>query len=129
MNERNKIIENKNYTNNYFLIMDTIKTYLKISQLKIINRYHENYIEEGYEVRTDKKESCEILIKYLSTFPLFSSKHLDFLDWLKIIEVKKENKNKIKTMKYSNFILNIKNNMNNSRNNFNWKHLDKFYNI
>ena len=28
-----------------------------------------------------------------------------------------------------NEILNIKNNMNNSRNNFNWKHLDKFYNI
>ena len=30
--------------------------------------------------KTTKKLSCHILINYLTNFPLFSSKHLDFLD-------------------------------------------------
>ena len=37
-------------------------------------------MELAYEVRTTKKLSCDILINYLTNFPLFSSKHLDFLD-------------------------------------------------
>lgn len=46
-----------------------------------INRNKPNYIELAYEVRTSKKPSCDILINYLTNFPLFSSKQLDFLDW------------------------------------------------
>jgi LAGLIDADG endonuclease len=30
--------------------------------------------------KTTKKLSCDILINYLTNFPLFSSKHQDFLD-------------------------------------------------
>ena len=120
-------IQNNNYTNSYLPIMEEIKKFLSVSQLIVINRNRNNFIELGYEIRTVKKKSCDILIDYLTKYPLFSSKHLDYLNWLNIIEVQKESKNKTKTIEYSNFILKLKKNMNTSRTIFNWKHLDNFY--
>jgi hypothetical protein len=58
-------------------IMDKIKEFLDV---KNINNIKENYVELGYEVRTTKKASCDLLINYLTTYPLFSSKLQDFLD-------------------------------------------------
>jgi hypothetical protein len=47
-----------------------------------IKRTRQEFVELAYEVRTSKKSSlasAEKLIVYLSKYPLFSSKHQDFL--------------------------------------------------
>ena len=49
--------------------------------MNVIKRTKKDYVELSYEVRTTKITSCDNLIKYLSKYPLFSSKHQDFLDW------------------------------------------------
>jgi len=61
-------------------IMEKIKEFLYIKNVNKIQRIKENYVELAYEVRTTKKESCDLLIDYLTTYPLFSSKFQDFLD-------------------------------------------------
>jgi len=68
----------KNHSN--FYIMDTTLGWLDVKNVTEIQRNKPNYMELAYEVRTTKKLSCDILINYLTNFPLFSSKHLDFLD-------------------------------------------------
>jgi hypothetical protein len=61
-------------------IMEKIKNYLVVTKVTEIKRDRAYYTELGYEVRTLRKESCDLLINYLSIYPLFSSKHQDFLD-------------------------------------------------
>lgn len=79
-----------------------------------------------YRVRTISLASNIKLENYLNKYPLFSSKYLNYLDWLKILEFKK-------TGKYDQIFLNkvieIKNNMNNKRTFFVWDHLQGFYNL
>jgi hypothetical protein len=60
--------------------MDTIREFLDVKNVSEIKRIKDNYVETSYEVRTTKKTSCDILINYLSVYPLFSSKYQDFLD-------------------------------------------------
>ena len=60
--------------------MDKNREFLEVKIVTKIQRNRANYIELAYEVRTTKKLSCEILINYLTNFPLFSSKHLDYLN-------------------------------------------------
>jgi len=66
--------------NSNFQIMDKIREFLDVKNVSEIKRIKVNYVETSYEVRTTKKTSCDILINYLSIYPLFSSKHQDFLD-------------------------------------------------
>jgi hypothetical protein len=66
--------------NSNFYIMDKIREFIDVKNITEIQKNKSNYIELAYEVRTTKKLSCDILINYLTNFPLFSSKHLDFLD-------------------------------------------------
>jgi hypothetical protein len=68
----------KNNSNLY--IMEKIREFLDVKNVTEIQRNKSNYIELAYEVRTTKKLSCDILINYLTNFPLFSSKYLDFLN-------------------------------------------------
>lgn len=67
--------------NSNFYIMEKIREFLAVKNVNKIQRNKPNYIELGYEVRTTKKSSCDILINYLIKFPMFSSKNLDFLNW------------------------------------------------
>ena len=112
-----KITEDNNYTSSYFPIMNEIKNILKVSQLIEINRTHGNHNEKAYEVRTVKKESCTILIDYLSNYPLFSSKYLDFLDWFEIYKIHKDKK--YKTIEYSKLLFSLKQKMNSLRTEYN----------
>lgn len=80
-----------------------------------------------YRVRTYNIKGNIILRSYLNSYPLFSSKYLDSKDWMKIFlffESKShtlpENRTKI---------VNIKLGMNNGRKEFNWDHLNMFYNL
>jgi LAGLIDADG endonuclease len=67
-------------SNSNFQIMENIREFLDIKTVNKIKRTRENFVELSYEVRTTKKTSCNLLINYLSVYPLFSSKHQDFLD-------------------------------------------------
>lgn len=71
--------KNNTLENSYLPIMETIKEYFYVSKVVKINRIKINYNENAYEVRTDKRESCEKLINYLDKYSLYSSKYLDYL--------------------------------------------------
>lgn len=80
-----------------------------------------------YRVRTVNLKGNISLENYLNSFPLYGSKHLDYLDWLKVVDLFKMGK--------FNHKLNMKNvqkiklNMNDKRTIFIWDHLNKFYNL
>ena len=80
-----------------------------------------------YRVRTTNLNSNLILRDYLNEFTLFSSKYLNYLEWIKILtyfELKIHTEpESIKT------IINIKFSINNRRTYFNWDHLNKLYNL
>ena len=112
--------------NSYFNIMEKIKILFNVKGVRIIKRIRKNnIIELGYEIRTSKKESNELLINYLNNFPLFSSKYLDFLDWKNILNIR--NNRQYKENQGTNLLISLKSNMNNNRINFNWEHLDSFW--
>ena len=74
--------------NSNFYIMEKIREFLDVKVVTKIQRNKPNYIELAYEVRTTKKSSCDLLINYLTKFPLFSSKHLDYLDWSEFYHIR-----------------------------------------
>ena len=79
-----------------------------------------------YRIRTISLASNMLLESYLTEYPLFSSKYLNYLDWLKVLAIKK-------TRKYDQDIMSevikIKNGMNNKRTKFVWDHQEKFYSL
>lgn len=80
-----------------------------------------------YRVRTTNLKGNHSLIYYLDQYPLFSSKYLNYKDWLKILKYF-ENKEHTK-IESINEIIKIKSGMNNRRTEFNWNHLSNFYNL
>lgn len=90
-----------------------------------------------YRIRTVTLSSNNILISYLEKYPLFSTKYLDYKDWLKVIEIYKVNLNlKGGNQKPENLpnqinvieqINDIKNVMATRRTIFYWNHLKYFY--
>lgn len=86
-------------------------------------KLNERIIAEKYTqfvINTSNRVSNRILIDYLNTYPLLSSKHLDFKDWeaANNIYINKLHKDPIQLEK----IRNIKENMNNGRVLFSWDH-------
>lgn len=69
-----------------------------------------------YRIRTTNLASNIKLENYLNNFPLFSSKHLNYLDWLKILQFFK---NIDPIHKSIDEIRQIKHGMNNQRQKFN----------
>nr|YP_010119096.1 LAGLIDADG endonuclease domain-containing protein [Erysiphe necator]QQY98209.1 LAGLIDADG endonuclease domain-containing protein [Erysiphe necator] len=111
--------------NSNFLIMEKIREYLDVKTVTKINRTKEKYVELSYEVRTNKKTSCDLLIKYLSVYPLFSSKHLDFLDWREFHRIRLSRE--YLTIEGTSKLIYLKNSMNTKRTQFNWDSLNNFY--
>lgn len=114
--------ENKN---SYLHLMMKIWKFFNIKNINEIKRIKENYVEFAYEVRTVKKESCDILIDYLTTYPLFSSKFQDFLVWEKAHKIRIAKS--YKTIEGTSELISLKNSMNTKRTQFNWDTLDRFY--
>lgn len=119
-----EIPENKN-TN--LDIMEKIGEYLDVKNITEIKRDKEYYTELAYEVRTVKKESCNLLINYLTIYPLFSSKYQDYLDWKKAHEIRIAKG--YKSIKGTSNLILLKNSMNTKRTQFNWDSLNKFYSL
>lgn len=111
--------------NSNFYIMEKIREFLDIKIVNEIKRVKNDYIELSYEIRTTKKSSCDLLIKYLSVYPLFSSKHQDYLDWCKFYRLRLSKK--YQTMEGTSKLIYLKNSMNTKRTQFNWDSLNSFY--
>ena len=111
--------------NSNIQIMEKIKEYLEVKNVNEIKRTKKNYAELSYEVRTTKKASCDFLINYLLVYPLFSSKHQDFLDWEKFHRIRLSKK--YKTKEGTSQLIYLKNSMNTKRTQFNWDRLNSFY--
>ena len=79
-----------------------------------------------YLVRTINLTSNIKLESYLDKYPLFSSKFLNYKDWLKVLEYKKIRKYDTDSIEK---IIEIKNGMNNKREVFIWDHLQRFYKL
>lgn len=82
-----------------------------------------------YRVRTINLASNTILSSYLTKYPLFSSKHLNYLDFLKVLELQKANRLNPGDVDYLNKVRQIKEGMNNKRTIFFWNHLRDFYKL
>ena len=111
--------------NSNFQIMDKIREFLDVKTVNEIKRTKENFFELAYEVRTTKKTSCDLLINYLSVYPLFSSKHQDFLDWREFHRIRLSREYRTKEGTYK--LIYLKNSMNTKRTQFNWDSLNSFY--
>lgn len=111
--------------NSNFQIMEKIREFLDVKNVSEIKRTKKDYIELSYEVRTTKKTSCDLLINYLSAYPLFSSKHQDFLDWQEFHRIRLSRE--YKTIEGTSKLIFLKNSMNTKRTQFNWDSLNSFY--
>jgi LAGLIDADG endonuclease/Cytochrome C and Quinol oxidase polypeptide I len=80
-----------------------------------------------YRVRTVNIKGNLILKNYLGIFPLFSSKYLNYKDWIKVLDYM-INKEDIKRESIDK-IIRIKSQMNTNRRDYNWDHLQNFYNL
>lgn len=111
--------------NSNLQIMEKIREFLEVKNVNVIKIINKGYIELSYEVRTTKKTSCDILINYLSIYPLFSSKLQDFLDWREFYNIRLSRK--YKTIEGTSKLISLKNSMNTKRTQFNWSSLNNFY--
>lgn len=114
-------IDHKGNDNLKFL--ETVAIFLLTSVKSIRN----NRPSSEYRVRTTSLKGNLILEDYLNSYPLFSSKFLDYKDWLKILDYFKSSSHK--PTNFIKEIILIKSNMNNNRTEFNWDHLNNFYNL
>ena len=109
-------------------IMNILAEYLKVKVSTYQRKKTPNSIE--LTVKTENIKSNDILINYLTDFPLWSSKFLNYSDWLIAIDLfKKVYKTKNKSEEVFNEIKKIKGRMNDKRVNFIWDHLLNFYRI
>lgn len=102
-------------------IADALKTSL------VINKKHKSLF-----VCAARPDNIETLIKYFEKNPLFSSKYINYKDWLMVLALK----NKAKFFRdplYTIYdeVLRVKNNFNSLRNpsTYTWDHLQNFYKL
>jgi hypothetical protein len=80
-----------------------------------------------YRIRTTNLKANYSVIDYLTKYPLFGSKFLDFQSWVKVVDLFKEGRMDHKfNMKEAKL---IKSKMNDNRTEFVWDHLQNFYNL
>lgn len=101
----------------YSDIMSSIATSLGVS-LKTVVRRHGEY----YQISATSAKTRMIIASYFAQYPLFSSKHLNYLDWLtchKLIESKLHT-----TAEGKQEALRLQEGMNSTRTYYNWDHLE-----
>ena len=102
----------------YFDILTKISKFLNCN-LKARKQISTN--NEYYNITASSRKSLSIIIVYFSSFPLYSSKYLDYKDWYEIALLILNNNHY--TEQCINRVNLIKNNMNSKRTYFNWDHL------
>nr|YP_009690276.1 LAGLIDADG homing endonuclease [Fomitiporia mediterranea]QEG57056.1 LAGLIDADG homing endonuclease [Fomitiporia mediterranea] len=101
--------------------------FIAIFLLTSVKSIRNNKPSSEYRVRTTSLKGNLILEDYLNSYPLFSSKFLDYKDWLKVLNYFKSNY--LKPTNFIKEIISIKSKMKNNRTEFNWDHLNNFYNL
>jgi len=84
-------------------------------------------IKPEYRIRTTNLKGNLNIKNYLLKFPLFGTKHLDSLDWMKVLNIFEKKEHILSKGKEE--IVKIKSGMNNFRKDFTWSHLHSFYNV
>jgi hypothetical protein len=107
---------NKDYLN---LISDLLCTNVKSTKI--------NTTKPQFRIRTTSLIGNKSLVNYLNKYPLWSSKYLNYLDWIKVLNYFERYEHK--TIESIQAIIKIKSQMNDKRTYFNWDHLNKFYNL
>lgn len=108
------------YTNeSYKPLFNNIARFLGVNLLVVTRSTGKQY----FSLEAKSRESLSIIKNYFNTYPLFSSKYHDFLDWETVVnlilcQTHYDNEN-------SDLIEKLKSGMNNSRSNINWEHLDR----
>lgn len=106
-------------------IAKTFNTKLTSFERSRINvKTNNNFIELGYLVTVKSLSSRNELKKYFSRFPLLSSKHLDYINWIESHELVVSKK--YKTIEGTSKLIQLKNTMNSQRSYFNWDHLNAY---
>lgn len=80
-----------------------------------------------YRVRTTNLKGNLAIVNYITKYPLFGTKYLDYKDWVNIVEL--FNKGSFDYKLNMNYVKQIKSNMNDNRTIFVWDHLQNFYNL
>jgi hypothetical protein len=90
---------------------------------KLLTRKQLSTGNQYYTLAATSRDSLLIITNYFQAFPLFSSKHLDYLDWSKAVKLILNNEHYTD----ANLLVldHLKSKMNRGRTEFNWDHLDK----
>ena len=80
-----------------------------------------------YRVRTTSLKGNLAVVNYLTKYPLFGTKFLDYRDWVKVVELFNQGSFDHKLNK--DYVKLIKSEMNDNRTIFVWNHLQNFYNL
>ena len=113
----------------YASIMTIISLFI-LAKLGVthLSTYDRKEKQKTWRARNTSKAGASVVVNYFNQFPLFSSKHLDFLSWREAYYLIKNKQHYNKAgVEGINRIEYLKNNMNNKRVNFNWDHLNNFY--
>lgn len=104
----------------YFGIMSEIAGFLNC---KLLTKKQLSTDNEYYTLAATSRNSLIIITSYFEAFPLFTSKHLDYLDWSKAVKLILSNEHYTD----ANLLVidHLKSKMNRSRTEFSWDHLDK----
>jgi hypothetical protein len=105
----------------YQEIMEALAHFL-LSNLKSLQRKDKG---TSFRVRTNSLAGNLVLISYLTSFPLFGSKRLDYFDWCQSVELVAKGNHK--TTQALASMKQLKTNMNDNRTFFTWEHLVTFY--
>lgn len=93
----------------------------------LVKSIRDNSDNPQYRVRTTNLESNLAVVNYLTKYPLFGSKFLDYKDWVKVVEL--FNKGSFNHKDNINYVKSIKSGINYKRTIFVWDHLKNFYNL
>lgn len=80
-----------------------------------------------YRIRTTSLKANLAVFNYLTNYPLFGTKFLDFKDWVKVVKLFE--KGSFDHKLNMDYVKQIKSNMNDKRTVFVWDHLQNFYNL
>jgi len=109
------------FPTSYVPLMESIAAFLSAS-FNVFTRERGNTTENGCLIVAKSAISREALIGYLSVYPLLSSKHLDYLDWVSAHNLRTDKATR--TVDGTATLQSLKSGMNDSRTRFDWSHLD-----
>jgi hypothetical protein len=116
----------QNYHGESGLYKDIMELIAKFLQTKLLSRQRLINNKEYYSfmVTTSSIPTNLLVDNYFKEFPMFSSKHLNYLEWSKVLDLRLNKKHLIRSGAL--MCLEAKNNMNTNRTTWNWDHLDNF---